>query len=826
MHHQRISLLTSAAILAVVAACPGRTKADDSFDRMLVESGYIHSPLPIERERSLEHRAGTKTVIARQSVGAAGDLSHWTIGGIGTVGRSGTVTTSGNGSIAISHPTSTGHRAKGSPDDPDYALYGHCVAHLDIGDADFEAFNRLAFDIRPQCDGARIVNINLIMSNDPAAPAKPGYNRPTGYHLIHLENNKWNRCYLEIGDLQRDHVKELIFSISLNGKDITTGDSATYYIDNLELQEIDRCEKLSGWEPAEGTIVCSMTGYAADGIKTAIVNIATAEADRHFEIIGVDDSAKVLSGNIKTVATTTGRFGLIDFSALTSPGRYIIKTGDCVSVPFNIGGTEIWDDSRWRVLNFIFCQRCGYHVPGIHGKCHTDLFAVHNGERIPYSGGWHDAGDLSQQTLQTGDVAYALLEASRSTRQRNPILSARLKEEALWGLDFVLRSRFGDGFHASSMGLLIWQDGKTDSFDDITSVRVQDVSFDNFLYSGYEAFAAMDADDDPAFKDYLTRIAKEDFDLATARYEASGFGGFINAYEHSYNTSMSQFMATISWAASQLYRLTGEERYAQAAVRHIGYVLDCQQIDPIDSNQKISGFFYRDKNRRSIVHYIHQSREQIYMQALTSLCETQPDHKDYGKWAEAVRLYGGYLKKLMAYTAPYGMIPSGVYRDDEYLDTEGFFALHLFPPANARELYTEQLHGGVKINDRFFVKRFPIWFNIFNGNLAVHASMGKAAAICGNFLHDRDLLDIGREQLYWIVGKNPFAQSLIYGEGYDYPQLNSFSSGEITGSMPVGIRTIGNSDDPYWPQINNACYKEVWVTSAGKWLSLLAEYDQ
>lgn len=74
------------------------------------------------------------------------------------------------------------------------------------------------------------------------------------------------------------------------------------------------------------------------------------------------------------------------------------------------------------------------------------------------------------------------------------------------------------------------------------------------------------------------------------------------------------------------------------------------------------------------------------------------------------------------------------------------------------------------------------------------------------------------------VGKNPFGQSLIYGEGHNYPQLNTFSSGEMTGEMPVGIRTLGNDDVPYWPQTNNACYKEVWITSAGKWLSLIAEY--
>lgn len=123
------------------------------------------------------------------------------------------------------------------------------------------------------------------------------------------------------------------------------------------------------------------------------------------------------------------------------------------------------------------------------------------------------------------------------------------------------------------------------------------------------------------------------------------------------------------------------------------------------------------------------------------------------------------------------------------------------------------------------MKRFPVWFNIYNGNLAVHTSMGKAAAICARYLKDDVLMDIAREQLYWIVGKNPFAQSLIYGVGHRYPELNNFSSGRIVGAMPVGIRSLDDTDRPYWPQFNCACYKEVWVTSAGKWLSLVAGID-
>jgi len=406
----------------------------------------------------------------------------------------------------------------------------------------------------------------------------------------------------------------------------------------------------------------------------------------------------------------------------------------------------------------------------------------------------------------------------------SPPLAARLREEAEWGVEVMLKNRYGDGYRASSMGLLIWQDGVFNTLDDISSVRVQNMAFDNFLYAGYEAYASMTLDNDPMQQEYLLRVAEEDFAFAMEKFKKDGFDQFVQPYEHSYNTSKSQYMATISWSASQLYKLTGKPSYADIAAEYIRYTLDCQRTEPLKDQDGTRGFFYRDKSRKSIVHYIHQSREQVYMQAMVMLCETQKEHPDYPKWVNSIQLYGEYLKGMMKYTHPYGMIPSGVYHAEEYKDTTNFYALHLFPPANAKELYTEQIKRGVQLDKEHYMKRFPVWFNIFNGNTAIHLSNGKSAAICGNFLKDKELLNIGLEQLYWTVGKNPFGQSLIYGEGHNYPQLNTFSSGEMTGEMPVGIRTLGNDDVPYWPQTNNACYKEVWVTSAGKWLSLTAEY--
>jgi hypothetical protein len=288
-------------------------------------------------------------------------------------------------------------------------------------------------------------------------------------------------------------------------------------------------------------------------------------------------------------------------------------------------------------------------------------------------------------------------------------------------------------------------------------------------------------------------------------------------------TSQSQYMATISWAASMLYKLTHEKYYADKAAESIRYTLQCQRTEPLNNVNKTRGFFYRDLDRKSIVHYNHQSRDQVYMQALIELCETQPHHPDYATWENAIKLYGEYLKNIFQYVQPYGMIPSGVYQKNEVKDTENFRVQQIWIRADVSQDFKEQLENGVKLDEDHYLRCFPVWFS-FKGNAAVVLSTGKAAALCGRFLKDKQLMNIAEQQLFWIVGRNPFGQSLIWGEGSNYPQLYNALPGEMVGEIPVGMEARGNEDTPYWPQFNTATYKEVWGSSAGKWFSLISEF--
>lgn len=703
--------------------------------------------------------------------------------------------------ILLAVPTHTGKRATGPADDPDYAVYGTCSKTIPLEEHNLETWNRLSFDVRTDLD-AGIAGVNVAIETQPHS----GF----GAHLVDVKGSEWQHIVYQIEELPRKNVSAIRFYTDIKGRNLSQLDTVHYEIRNLQLERTEPAEQVSGWQVAPDGIAYSMSGYLPQGSKTAIVNGAERTP---FQLTDCLTHQVVYEGETSTPATTlAGALSVADFSNFRQEGLYVLKVGRWQTKPFPIGRRAL-EGTMWKVLNFIGCQRCGEAVDGIHGKCHADVFCDHEGRSYCYGGGWHDAGDLSQQTLQTGDVAYSLLEAGQSCRQTNPQLADLLLREARHGLRQIVDTRMGGGWRASSIGLLHWTDGIAGTADDIHSVRKQHHALDNYLCAAYEAYAALTLADDS-----LRRVAIEDFRFADEQFLSAGIDTFRIAMEHTYNTSAATWMAAASWSASMLYRLTGDASYADKAARYIRRTLDCQE-----QKGDYAGFFYRDESRRAIVHYIHQSREQLPVQALVALCESQPRHADYGRWKRAIELYGQYLKKIAFATQPYGMLPSGIYQTAEYADEDGFSRLHLWAPDNARELYDKQLQQGVRIDDNHYIRRFPVWFSIFNGNEAVMLSSGKAAALCGRFLRDDALLDLAREQLYWTVGKNPFRQSLIYGEGHRYASQDSFSSGEMVGEMPVGIRSLGNDDVPFYPMTNNACYKEVWLTSAGKWLSLMAE---
>ncbi len=771
------------------------------FERELRESLYIHRPLPLHRERSLESAFSHKLVTAQRAV-----LGVPKAGGLAALEER-------PGFLCMTAPLRSGRWPEGAPADGDYCNFGTARITFELSREDWQEFSRLRFWVRPKILGARILHLNVSIVNQGAVPVPDPYFRE-GATVFDLENGSWQECMWEFAAMPRDAVTQLCFYVFCSGHDVSAGESLRYDFKDIRLEQVDNPEHELGWENPNPGIRLSSAGYFPAGKKTAI---ATG-AGESFRLVDADSGREVFSGPVEQIENRRGCFNVLDFTEFSMPGRYILKSGDLESPAFEISGV-LREEALWKTVNFFCCQRCGFPVPGKHGSCHQDILAHHHGVALSYSGGWHDAGDQSQQSAQTGEIVQALFE-NASRVEKGSILYIRLMEEAQWGLDFILRTRFGDGFRATSAGATRVTDGLMGNFDDVEA-RVHDHSFENFLFAGVEAYAAGTLRNyDEGLAECALKAAREDFAFAEKKFALTGVEP-AHMYEHTYNSGLSQYYAVIVWAASCLFEVTKEEDYARTAREYAGKLLACQEQGEAGSG--LTGFFYRDESRKTIVHFNHQAREHQFMQALEALCRTQPDAQERPLWEQAMKRYGDYLKATAGNTAPYGMLPAGIHKLDEWQDRELFPYLHVTCDYDReRENYRQQLLEGKDLGGGYVLRNFPVWFS-FRGNAAVMLSMGKAAGILGRYFKDRELVQLAKEQLYWMWGKNPFGQSMVYGMGSNYCRQYAVLTGESVGEVPVGVETQGNGDLPYWPQNNNATFREVWVGSACRYLQVCAE---
>lgn len=779
-----------------------------ALEQELRASGWIHRPLPLHQEKSLEAQGQAKPVLdSRRLELAAG---NWTASGECSV-------EGGKEHIAITAPLYHPRRPHGDLELGDCSNYGSFGADCAIPRENWERYNRISFFLRVDALGVRKVCARLCLRNDGKVKLPDPYNRD-GFHAINVRTGREERVSLEIPTMPRDCITGVSILFYCGGceTEASLGNLLTAQVRDMVLERVEKPETAIGWQPEEGRIVYCFSGYRPQSCKMALM---LGHEGKPFRVLDESGTA-VWEGTL--TATGFHDLSVLDFSALQTPGSYRLRVEDTVTSAFPID-ESVWLPSAWKTINFLFCERCGYPVPGIHQTCHRDVIAKHNGRSFVFHGGWHDAGDLSQQLIQTAEVTWSLFELAQALPREQLDLRLRLREEALWGLDYVLNSRFGDGYRATSVGTSMWSQGFAGDEDDITA-RMHNNAYENFLCAAVECYCAMQLEeDDPGLAASALHCAKADFAFARERFAKTGFEERPPIYwEHSWMTSESAFMATIAQAASLLYEATGEAGYQEAAAEALDYVLACQHAQGAGPRFPMGGFFYRNTGRKAIVHFSHQARDQIYAQALTAALRAMPEHPKAAAWLEALRRHGEYLRGLMGFASPYGMMPAGLYRMEERDDGESFARQHLETGDEAYRRYAKQLQAGVDVGEGYFLRHFPVWFS-FKGNNAVMLSMGKAAALCARALGDEELLRAAERQLAWNIGVNPFRQSLMYGEGERYAQQYAAMSGEAAGELPVGVQTLDDGDEPYWPQMNNATYKEVWTTPSGRWLSILAE---
>lgn len=91
---------------------------------------------------------------------------------------------------------------------------------------------------------------------------------------------------------------------------------------------------MSGWEPAEHTIIYSTTGYAINSPKTALAHTNSCKQWKQFQLINSVSKEVAYEGALKQEQTTIGKFGVMDFTDFNQPGDYQLKVGKTSLLPF------------------------------------------------------------------------------------------------------------------------------------------------------------------------------------------------------------------------------------------------------------------------------------------------------------------------------------------------------------------------------------------------------------------------------------------------------------------------------------------------------------
>jgi hypothetical protein len=689
--------------------------------------------------------------------------------------------------------------------------WGNAAIIRHVDGEDWRNFNRISLWVRPDWEGAYVTALEAIRIHNDGVEKLPAPFGQEGEHTVVLRNHEWNHVVWEIDNVARDKVTSLEIFYEMDGNEPEAADTATFDFSRLELERVGP-DYIEGWAVWPGRISFSHVGYQTGAAKSAIASGLNA---REFRLIDQATGKTVLSKPVQTVKTHIGAFQVMDFSEVRQTGFYVLEAGGITTRPFRID-PDVWRETIWKALNFFYAERCGMAIPGVHGVCHRDWTAVHGEKRIVANGGWHDAGDLTQGLQGTAEITYSLLSLAERLHARGEDrqLYDRLMEEGKWGLDWVLKTSFGDGFRGSGGVNGRRTNGIIGDSDDITTTATN-APLSHFLAATTEALAArVVKESDPRLAAYALKMAQADWQQGAEGLASAGVTASKDRYRVTFDSAnvVYEVQAQGVLAAVELFRSTGDRAYMDKAAEFARVILDSQERKRPNWTAPLTGFFYTSPAKDNVLHYCHNSREQVPVLALAQLCDAFPNHAAWMKWYSAVTLFSKYVQTTAQYTEPYGMLTASIYRDDEYP----------LVPETRRESFRKQVLNGVPLGAGHYLRLFPVWMD-YRGNNGTVLSRTQALAKAAHLRGDLDLEQLSQQQLEWAIGRNPFSQSTMWGEGYDFPPLYTPMSGNIVGGLPVGIQTRGDADVPYWPVQSTWTYKEIWQNPVARWIYLMRD---
>lgn len=691
---------------------------------------------------------------------------------------------------------------------------GANMVHFDVGGQDLSKYIRVSMwcyaDVKTRPNTWLYF---LLCNGDDDMDGAKCMDTRTGFNV---PSNEWYECIWEFQMHQRDKVREFVLAMDPQGTPPEDDDRYDLYFSDLRVEVVEP-DYVEGWQ-LDDRIAYSHIGYLNDAPKKA----ATQNAEGCiFTLRDVNSGKIVYTAPTKTLEMDIGTYQVMDFSNFQTTGEYELEVAGRKSHPFPIGN-DVLASPIWKNINFFQRERCGCEVIGLHSVCGLTDFLDHpdGKRRINNAGGWHDAGDLCQELCTTIDAIYAMLDMVEHLGDKDVELRDRVMEEAKHGLDWVVKTGFGDGYYAYGSAHGDW-DGpvigaRERSFGGFLRKAMNDAR-GNWYRSGVQAQGAIVfAESNPRFAEWCRKNAIADF----------GFALGNEPTEHPLNrgntaTHEQQYFSRKGYAAVMLYRLTGEQKYLDIAAETAQIVMACQQTEYPDWEKPLRGFFWAEREHKNICSYEHQSAEQAPICFLVRLLEAAPEHADAAAWRHACELYAEYIKATAYMIEPFGLLPAAIYNINMEApsNARGFGKIRF---ENVDEMFHDGIGNGIKLSDEYYLRRMPISAIALRGFFAPVFAKATAVGELSRLFRDKELRDIALEQIAWMLGKNPFARSHMYGEGYGFQAMYTPYSPDMVGAIPVGIQAYVANDAPYLPCDNHPTFNEVWIHSSSRFLWAMA----
>ena len=354
-------------------------------------------------------------------------------------------------------------------------------------------------------------------------------------------------------------------------------------IDNVEVKLVD-ASNIVEEEVVDLSVDCNVNqvGFLPDAKKT--VTISSSNPGSEFDIVD-EKNTVVYTGTLSQPYDDTLISGEIvcrgDFTDFTTPGTYKIVSRDGVeSYPFVISD-NVYDDLLKDTFRMLYMQRCGMELSSglagdfAHPACHMQEAVIYGTDKTKtITGGWHDAGDYGRyvvpgaQTVQDLFMAYEDFpeiwdgpDADNMDIPESGNGIPDILDEARYELDWMIQMQdetSGGVYHKLTcldFPEFVMPQEETDTLYLAPVSTAATADFAAVMAKSSDVYKEID----PEFASACLKAAKKAWEYLEVTNNVSGYRNPDDILTGEYPDG--QDKDERFWAAAELYKVTGEEKY-------------------------------------------------------------------------------------------------------------------------------------------------------------------------------------------------------------------------------------------------------------------------